>query len=908
VFLNDKLISIIKSRGLDLDEDQLNFITAPKGPLAVQAGPGCGKTECMIFRGINMVLSYDLRPASLCFVTFTRRATESMKLRLLELSKHVNIDDLLDCYVNTLHGFALDFLESNKKLARELQLPIDLHPIDDEMLGMLVLQLKSYKKLKWLGCNRDSQSTSNKQPLRFKTLKQYLSLREQEIEFDLEKLQQLFELNDLNESHLNLFEDFYQEFCDLITQEKLVTYDRIIKYALVLLKERANEIKNNFEFFAVDEFQDINQIQFKLLRQLSYPNYNITVVGDPEQSIYRFRGAVPEIFNEFEKLTNASRLKLSKNYRACLELTEVLKSFDIGKELQIKPFSSLYKIKPKSGSVNADLVVKSIKKLKEKNYVSNWGDIAVLARSVKGDLRAVVTKIKNSEIPFVIGSDKGLLYCDLVMAFIGVLFEAYNDLGGWEIKDPNEKKYLEGCEKILEKPEFNQLRKEKDRILQNKPDNFYVLEKLLDKAMPLAPFSEALLDPEITLGWLPFVKLIQNYVVVFGSDLRKFFRKFLPNLVDAQPNTMDFSDEALPIDKVFVSTIHQAKGLEFPVVIIVSPVDKKKDEKQSFVNDDIKNIVRVGITRASDILIVAFKDNSTECLRPIEKTAILIDQNTDFTKVRANKVSSGLVIAEASNLLTPRKCHRRYGATVGLKLTVKPTLNTVKGDIFHAVLAELSLKQINGGLQQIQENELLELIYSYKNQHPRGDRVLDEFVKDIKRRVKNALTALDVISSNGYKLSLAEQQFCISEALLLNNTSGLNQDNMDSLRRVCYVRPDLIIEKNSAIGAVEFKLGDPENKDVAYSYKIQLQAQAYIVSKLQGKNLAKCFLIYGNDPNPIEVSDLLEQHVIDVIEQTWEIVGSAYFKRPKYLSVAPTSSECNDCPIKLACESRYKAS
>lgn len=145
--LSKEVQQVIQARGLTPSQEQLLMVANDPQPLAVQAGPGSGKTEYMVLRGIEMISKHQIDPKALCFVAFNRRAVESLKLRLYQLSKFCNIN-LLDIYVNTIHGFASDFLNANIDIARKRSLPIDFKPIGQELLGLIILRwivIQSFK-------------------------------------------------------------------------------------------------------------------------------------------------------------------------------------------------------------------------------------------------------------------------------------------------------------------------------------------------------------------------------------------------------------------------------------------------------------------------------------------------------------------------------------------------------------------------------------------------------------------------------------------------------------------------------------------------------------------------------------------------------------------------------------------
>ena len=277
---------------------QAEAIAHRDGPMLVLAGPGSGKTYTITQRIRCLIEEGGVQPDSILVITFTRAAAEEMKGRFFRLTEGkfypVNFGTFHAVYYhilkNAYHYHSGNILSEHEK--RELLKTVLLRTnglpcLEDEEAEMLLNQISRYKND---GCPADVS----------KSLGDTCALRPEQFAF----LYQAYSREARERRKL--------DFDDMV----LGCRELFLQYPAVLAAWQ-----KKFRYILVDEFQDINAMQYEVLRMLALPENNLFVVGDDDQSIYAFRGARPELMLNFERdYPDAKRVELSVNYRSTPEI------------------------------------------------------------------------------------------------------------------------------------------------------------------------------------------------------------------------------------------------------------------------------------------------------------------------------------------------------------------------------------------------------------------------------------------------------------------------------------------------------------------------------------------------------------------------------------------------------------
>lgn len=278
------------------NREQEKAITHKGGPLMVLAGPGSGKTLVITYRVKWLIENAGVHPSNILVITFTRAAAEEMKKRFF----------MFDGMANT--------------------------PVTFGTFHSIFFMILRY-------AYRYTAANIIREDVKRRYIKEMTENMELEIEDENEFLSGIIneisyvkgEMMSLSYYHSNncsdeLFAQIYEGYEKRLREENLIDFDDMLVFCYELLKER-EDIRtlwqNKFQHILIDEFQDINKVQYEIIRMLAGKGDHLFIVGDDDQSIYRFRGARPEIMLGFEKdYPEAKKVILNTNYRCSEEIVE----------------------------------------------------------------------------------------------------------------------------------------------------------------------------------------------------------------------------------------------------------------------------------------------------------------------------------------------------------------------------------------------------------------------------------------------------------------------------------------------------------------------------------------------------------------------------------------------------------
>lgn len=275
---------------MGFNEAQTKAICHKNGPAMVLAGPGSGKTLVITRRVEYLIKKYGVRPEQILVITFTKAAAKEMRERFARITK----DDRFPVTFGTFHGIY-------------------------------------YGILKWAYRMNASNIFSEEEKMML--LREVIAGMELEIEDEKEFLQGIAsEIGKIKNNRLSLeeyessncsdqmFRQIYEEYERRRKLLKKIDFDDMLVLCYELFQKRPDILQmwqKKFQYILIDEFQDINQVQYDVIRMLALPENNLFIVGDDDQSIYRFRGARPEIMLGFSKdYPNAKSIILDVNYRS----------------------------------------------------------------------------------------------------------------------------------------------------------------------------------------------------------------------------------------------------------------------------------------------------------------------------------------------------------------------------------------------------------------------------------------------------------------------------------------------------------------------------------------------------------------------------------------------------------------
>ncbi len=411
----------------DLNKAQAKAVTFGEGPLLIVAGAGTGKTT-VITRRIANLISQGVKPDEILALTFTDKAAAEMEERVDLLLPY----GYYDLWISTFHAFCERVL---KQHALDIGISNDFKLLDTVQQWLLIRQNLEQFNLDYYKPLGNPTKFISAMVKHFSKLKDEEISPEQYLEFA-----QKIQLDNDNPDYANKDEvqrineiaNAYHVYQKLLLENNALDFGDLINYALKLFRSRKKILQfyqNKFKFILVDEFQDTNFAQYELVKLLAHPRNNLNVVGDDDQSIYKFRGASVSNILQFKKdYPQAEEITLNDNYRSSQNILDLSYDFiqlnnperletklKISKKLisQAKEQGMIEVLSGQTLSDEVDLVVKKILELKQKKD-STWNDFAILVRA-NDQADVFISKLASIGLPYTFFANKGLYHKQIIM-------------------------------------------------------------------------------------------------------------------------------------------------------------------------------------------------------------------------------------------------------------------------------------------------------------------------------------------------------------------------------------------------------------------------------------------------------------------------------------------------------------
>ncbi|MCB0213928.1 MAG: ATP-dependent helicase, partial [Anaerolineae bacterium] len=602
-----------------LNRSQKEAIALAEGPLLIIAGPGSGKTLVLVIRTLNILLLGKAQPKEIVLCTFTEKAAFELRDRVAQAARTVGYEgDLSQLQVNTIHGICNTYLS---RFRHHTWLG-NGYEVLDELTESLFL-FENFDEI--VGQPNSNNRFLGKWATRWTAIKGLT-------EFFNKITEELVEPNELVTSDDRLVKQLgeaYQRYETALHDRNRLDFAHQQQVFLDLLAnpDIAEQILNQTRYIMVDEYQDTNFIQEQLILRLASTHQNLCVVGDEDQSLYRFRGATVRNILEFGKhFDHCPQVRLTTNYRSHKQIIDAYNrfmancdwsnrnsDFDFRYDKTIEPnlttehqnYPAVISIWGTNKEDEAQRLAELIAFLKENEVIEDYNQVAVLLHSVRDDhsgpyinalerqgIQAFAPRARtyfdNEEVHFVVGCFALLL---------GWYGENRGELRGYAL--PELADYVDNCLKALVQagvsgnhPLARLLQRrvaEIDQLAEGQTLNRRIGDYFYD-LVAHEPFARMMLNENRARNLAIFSQLIaifQHYyhysVITFnnrGWIRLHFFNSFLRFLYSGGINEYEDPDRPFPSGHVQVMTIHQSKGLEFPVVVVGSLSNNLSTGKQ----------------------------------------------------------------------------------------------------------------------------------------------------------------------------------------------------------------------------------------------------------------------------------------------------------------------------------------
>ena len=580
----------------DFNERQKEAVLHRDGPCLVIAGAGSGKTKVLTTRIASLILQ-GIPDYQILAITFTNKAAKEMKDRL-ELLVPNN-----EAFLGTFHSFGLRIIREN---ALKLGMDRNFTILDsDDVLSLIK------KILKDKGFDSKEISPSY--------IRNRISFIKNEMLSDAE-IEQFF-----NTDVEKIAYDVYLEYQLKLRKNNSVDFDDLLVLPVKLFQTDKNVLEHyqdRFKYILIDEYQDTNEVQYKMVKLLSKKYQNIFVVGDPDQSIYMFRGANYKNILNFEKdFLNAKVISLIDNYRSTKIILDaansVIKNNKDRKEKDLVSHNGegikIKYLKANNERHEINLVLDEINSLLLEGFKKK--DIAVFYRT-NAQARVAEEQFLKANMPYkVVGSFYFYSRKEIkdLICYMRLILNPNDDISLRRVINSPKRgigastiNKLEEMATINNTSLFETINGGKELAFKNLIQELIIdsdslsltelVDDILNKSGLKAEFSSDSLEDELRLdNLMEFRSITASFEEQTGSaNLQDFLEEI--SLV------ADISEHKEDDDVVTLMTIHSAKGLEFDVVFLVGMEDGIFPHQNSFLEPDgleeERRLCYVGITRA----------------------------------------------------------------------------------------------------------------------------------------------------------------------------------------------------------------------------------------------------------------------------------------------------------------------
>lgn len=595
-----------------LNENQLKAVNHLDGPCMVLAGPGSGKTRVITYRIANMVVNKNIKPTSILAISFTKASSIEMKNRALSLSNDFRMNKVTYGTFHSVFFRILRYFEN-----------YNIESILDEKTKRIGLK----NILKGLNIeNADDDETIGQVINEISYVKNELMDKR---DFKSEVL-----TNDEFIKVYNFYEEYKQQMNKIDFDDMLIKTYELLKNNKVAL----DRVRSVYRYILVDEFQDINKVQFEALKLIANPSNNIFVVGDEDQSIYGFRGSRPDFLLEFEEyFSNTKKVLLDINYRSKGEIINIANRLI---EKNTNRYEKVIKcgqgngakvnyISPEDSEEEAVYIAKDIKNKVQEDY-TEYTDFAVIYRT-NIQSRALVDVFMDMRIPFVVKDSIVTIYDHWAAQDI----LAYLRIG----VNPNSNK---DWIRIINKP-FRYISKDNLNLIKDEPD---FINSLINKCDLHPKQVKTINDLDIDISYVKGLnpknaisyirttldydryildycanrKIKTNGLIEILNELEssatnfKTIQEYLEHIERVKSEIVDNKNNK-ETDGVIFTTMHSAKGLEFKNVYIIGanegtiPHEKSyeidDEEKKNDQIEEERRLMYVAITRAEENICIS---------------------------------------------------------------------------------------------------------------------------------------------------------------------------------------------------------------------------------------------------------------------------------------------------------------
>lgn len=964
------------------NDQQKEAIQTTEGPLLIIAGPGTGKTFTLVNRIVYLITEKGLQPEEIMVATFTEKAAKEIITRitneLYKVGVQVNLNEM---YVGTFHSICLRILKEHLEYTRIKKNYRMLDQFDQQYL--IFQNIKKFQNCTFYKYVFPKAGGSWAQA---QSIAKYVNnLLEELVDVDA----MLCDTDPKIVGMANILK-LYEQIAE---EENLIDFSSIQTEAYTLLKAHPDilaEIQEKIKYVMVDEYQDTNYIQEMIVFLIAGEAKNICVVGDDDQGLYRFRGATIRNILEFPGHfadDECKRVDLTVNYRSEKEIIDFYNNWmtSTDKVFAWQNFRFPKTIVPGKKNLSSDTTVLKcsgsgdveawyesvydfITTLKKENVITDYNQVAFLSRSVKNtrdQVNKVVELIKylenrnipvyspRSEMFFERVEIQQLLGC-LIMCFPKYLEDLEED--NFAYSNPGLYDYYRNCclveaQKAIDNSfELELWIKETSERHEDLFDNTdYAFSGLLYQLLEFEPFRSYIgidLGNGVTserearnisilssvLGKYEYLYRIEVFTPQTIRNIPDwFFNMYIRFLKDGGITEYEDDSEYAPSGCVSFMTIHQSKGMEFPIVMvdslsgvprtqsdgIIEEVEEKYFKRPAFeIKEDIKffdfwRLYYTAFSRAQNLLVLSCFEKSGAGKTPSRYFASFYKslrsyKDIDFSNVKLEMVKPVNIketFSFTSHIELYENCSLQYKFFKELGFTQVRVGATLFGTLVHETIEDVhraAMRHEESTINPENIRKWLDTNYTTlsKSEHSYlGAKQVDAAYKQVLSYVERMEKGigLDGVPGQGTGQSL---------------WSHIQEAEVDvSLVKPEYIlhgTVDLITGEGDTVEIVDFKSEKRPDPDVSSEsferYKRQLEVYAHLVEERTGKNVSRMHLYYtGEDKGEPTVTFEKSKDAIDTTIQEFDKLV-AKIQNHEFSTKAKNKKSCLNCDMRHYCK------
>ncbi len=954
-----------------LNPPQQKAVQTTDGPLLIIAGPGAGKTMTLVERVVYLIQEKKLQPEQLMVATFTEKAAKELTTRisnrLLGLDIRVNLNEM---YIGTLHSIFLRLLEEYREfthLKRNFRL---LDQFDQQYF--IFNQIHDYLHLDDVDTIINSNGSNWRKA---QAILGYINkIGEENLDIEI--------LRNAPEPEIRALGALYQTYTEKLQDENALDFSRIQVEALELLLKNPQvvaELQDKIQYFMIDEYQDTNTIQEKILLLLSDRSKNICVVGDDDQGLYRFRGATIRNILEFPQNFSPGTCKeiiLSTNYRSHPDIVEFYndwmtqqnwkeggKSFRHNKTIQphegnFPSIPTVIKVSAEGSAFNYHQeVLDFIRHLEKRNVLSDYNQLAFLFRSVKNEKVIDLAEFLEENGINVFSPRSALFFeREEIQLLLGAIIFIFPNL--FEILKWSDDAYLRvwdyygACKHRF----AEEIRKDKQRhlgllkwcnqkaksLLTLSGKTTYGFAALIYQLLEYPMFAQYLnndLKGSVTNQRAAYniallTKLLYKFeflhhvtVISTGNKekhLKQLFNFFLRFLYEGGIEEYEDFDDYAPSGCVSFMTIHQSKGLEFPVVLVGSlnsvprkqykdvdkilqdkyyhkPTFEPIDQTKYF---DFWRLFYTAFSRAQNLLVLTANEKweghgktPSKYLEQSYNKAISWDDNRfkvqelSLAEIKPTKLKKEYSFT--SHILLYENCPLQYKFYKELEFTEVRTGGVIGGTLLHQTIEDIHKAVLRGEEHKVNDENIevwfntnYQLLVKQERSYlaPGQQKALLNQVIRYKDRMKHQW---HTIKEAEVDVSLVKEDYILKGTI------------------------DLIRGENETVELIDFKSGDkpdvndtdPHNRNALNGFRRQLEVYAHLIEERTDYKVSKIHLYFPKEElgSPYITFKKDHGHIDQTIASFEQVVNKIERKDFDNSHIVKSEKQCGNCDMRFYC-------